>query len=640
MILLLKRCFLLSLLFCSLAGLAQKNNPTPQDTQRAKKLKKEFEDDDVVIENQSIHISFDRNNSTGKVEVQETKSTTYFSIASRADIGYSTGYDNESSVEELRLLSRRNKRVYWELQDEAYSTESIFHNDYRVKYGKLTFPLQGYTLTVKEEKEYLDIKYFTSHYFTDSYRIMKGDVTFVIPSWLELELKEYHFDGYDIKRSEKKDDGDTIVTFKISKIEPGARESRMQGNSFIYPHVLLLSKSFEDKDGVSQTLFKETKDLYNWYAKLVSEVEIDNAPIKEKVAEITAGITDKDEQVKAIYYWVQDNIKYIAFEEGIAGFQPDAPQNVFDKRYGDCKGMAILLKTMLVEAGFDARLVWIGTDAIAYDYSTPSLSVDNHMITAIMIDGKPVFLDGTEKFNRYGTFATRIQGKQALIENGNNYELVKVPQLSAASNLESYTATFDIVGDDLNGKMKREMKGEQVSSFLYNFTGLPQDKREEVLLKVLADGNQNMKVESTTPFDNMARDKDILLEYDFKVANAVSNFDNTYYLELDPVRYMSNYKMDDERKTSFQLSSKRKEQKTFILNIPANFKVGTLPEALNIENEYLSIKMKYAQENQKIVYTSDITVKKRLIEKKDFTLWNDSIDQLKSFYDEQIVLKQ
>jgi hypothetical protein len=123
-----------------------------------------------------------KNNSTGKVKVRETKSTTYFSIASRADIGYSTGYDNESSIEDLRLLSRRNKRVFWELNDEAYSTASIFYNDYRVKYGKLTFPLQGYSLTVNEEKEYQDIKSFTSLYFTDNYRTMEGQMTFVTPS--------------------------------------------------------------------------------------------------------------------------------------------------------------------------------------------------------------------------------------------------------------------------------------------------------------------------------------------------------------------------------------------------------------------------------------------------------------------------
>ncbi|MFT6197969.1 MAG: hypothetical protein ACJAXY_002313, partial [Nonlabens sp.] len=40
---------------------------------------------------------------------------------------------------------------------------------------------------------------------------------------------------------------------------------------------------------------------------------------------------------------------------------------------------------------------------------------------------------------------------------------------------------------------------------------------------------------------------DIDLEYDLKVSNAISNFDNTYYLELDPVRYISNFKMQEDR---------------------------------------------------------------------------------------------
>jgi hypothetical protein len=165
---------------------------------------------------------------------------------------------------------------------------------------------------------------------------------------------------------------------------------------------------------------------------LVSEVIIDTVPIEGNVAEITTGITDKNERVKPIYYWVQDLIKYIAFKEGIAVLQTNLPQNVCNKRYGDCKGMAILLKIILIEAGFDARLVWIGTNAIAYDYATPSLRVDNPMVTAIMVDGKPIFLEGTDKFNKYGTFATRIQGKQGLIQNGSEFELVQVPQLTAA----------------------------------------------------------------------------------------------------------------------------------------------------------------------------------------------------------------
>ena len=66
-----------------------------------------------------------------------------------------------------------------------------------------------------------------------------------------------------------------------------------------------------------------------------------------------------------MFYWVQDNIRYIAFENGIMGFKPDAAQNVLNKKYGDCKGKANLLKEMLKLAGYDARLTWIGTSDLA-----------------------------------------------------------------------------------------------------------------------------------------------------------------------------------------------------------------------------------------------------------------------------------
>lgn len=631
---------LILLLFFTLNVNAQKDKPTSQEVAKAKTLKEKYEDEDVVIADKSVEITFSRNSKTNKVEVREEITTTFFSIASRADIGYSTGYDNESSVEKLELRDKRNKKMDWYVKDEAYSTESIFHNDYRIKYAPLSFPLQGYERTVTEIKEYKDVKYFTTDYFVEPYRVMKGKMTITIPEWLELELKEYHFGTNDIKRLSKKVGSDEVVTYKITNLEPMKREYRMPGNSYIYPHVLYLTKSFKNSNGADVTLFKETQDLYNWYSSLVKGVDIETKDIAVKVKELIAGLSTDDEKVKAIYYWVQDNIKYIAFEDGIAGFQPDSPQNVFNKKYGDCKGMAILLKTMLVEAGYDARLVWIGTDHISYDYSTPSLSVDNHMITAIMVNDKPIFIDGTEKFNSYGTFATRIQGKQALIENGDTFILERVPQAQPDFNSEVYQATFKIEGNDLVGKMNKELTGEQASSFLYGFTGMEQDKREETMLKVLTDGNDNAVVENVSTFDPTDRDAALKLNYDLKVSNAVSRFDNSLYLELDPVRYLANWTMEEDRKNSYKMSNTRVEKKNITLELPAGYSIETLPEAISIDNKFLKVDASYTLNGNKIDYNSQIKIKSRLIDKSEFATWNAAIEKIKNFYDEQIVLKK
>ena len=117
---------------------------------------------------------------------------------------------------------------------------------------------------------------------------------------------------------------------------------------------------------------------------------------------------------------MQDNIRYIAFEDGLAGFIPATAQEVFKSKYGDCKGMANLMTEMLKLAGLEAYMTWIGTRHIPYDYTLPSLAVDNHCISTVIIGGKEYFLDGTEKYIPFGDYAWRIQGKEVLIGKGIN----------------------------------------------------------------------------------------------------------------------------------------------------------------------------------------------------------------------------
>jgi hypothetical protein len=70
----------------------------------------------------------------------------------------------------------------------------------------------------------------------------------------------------------------------------------------------------------------------------------DTKSLQTILNQLVAGKSSDEEKVKSIYYWVQDNIRYIAFEEVIAGFKPEAAQTVFSNKYGDCKGMANLTK--------------------------------------------------------------------------------------------------------------------------------------------------------------------------------------------------------------------------------------------------------------------------------------------------------
>ena len=48
---------------------------------------------------------------------------------------------------------------------------------------------------------------------------------------------------------------------------------------------------------------------------------------------------------------LQNNINYVAFEDGLGGFIPRGAASVCDKRYGDCKDKSLLLVTLLRDEG-------------------------------------------------------------------------------------------------------------------------------------------------------------------------------------------------------------------------------------------------------------------------------------------------
>ena len=83
--------------------------------------------------------------------------------------------------------------------------------------------------------------------------------------------------------------------------------------------------------------------LYDWYYSLVKDI---NTQEKDKdlealVASLTVGKDSDLEKVKAIYYWTQQNIKYIAFEYALGGFIPREANDVFKKNMAIAKTIPV-----------------------------------------------------------------------------------------------------------------------------------------------------------------------------------------------------------------------------------------------------------------------------------------------------------
>ncbi len=612
-------------------------DPTAEDIQLAKSLREKYSKDDVAVLESKENITFELNKSDAKVVVKNSVREVLMNINHRADINKYEFYDSESSIESFILKYRNQKNTSFTIKDQFYKDNDLFYNDARVKYMDVDFPVQGYSYIYELEKKYNDVKYFTSLYFNDEFPVIKKEITVTVPDWLNLELKEFNFEGNTISKTKTRDDrnGNTIYTYVMENVDAFYKEKKAPGRSYIYPHVLVIAKSFKHRDKETM-LFNSTADLYKWYKSLVDSMKDDSSLLAAKVKELTSSAKTDEEKIKNIYYWVQDNIRYIAFEDGIAGFKPDEAQNVFEKRYGDCKGMANLSKQMLKLAGFDARLTWIGTKHILYDYTTPSLAVDNHMICTLFYKGKTYFIDGTEKYNSFGEDAERIQNKEVMIEDGDKFIIKKVPASGSELNKEIYNAKLIVDNDKLSGSCSKTYSGESKTEFLNIFNSFENNKKGETLEKYLSGNDKNITAKNIKTSDLKNRDLKLSLNYDLDVQNKVSKFDNDIFIDL---AYMDEYKNFEfkDRKTNYELNYKTNYESNVVLAIPDGYKLSKLPESLNVNEEDFSALISFKQVGKDIVYKKQFVFKNAVVKKTDMAKWNEFNKNLKTIYNQQII---
>jgi len=120
------------------------------------------------------------------------------------------------------------------------------------------------------------------------------------------------------------------------------------------------------------------------------------SPVKAEAAAIAARTSDPEERASAALALVEDRIRYLAQTLGEGGLKPNAADDTWTHRYGDCKAKTALLLALLTELGIRAEPILVST-TLGEDLDTrlPSLSFFDHVMVHTVIGGRDRWLDGT-----------------------------------------------------------------------------------------------------------------------------------------------------------------------------------------------------------------------------------------------------
>ncbi len=345
------------------------------------------------------------------------------------------------------------------------------------------------------------------------------------------------------------------------------------------------------------------------------------------------------------FAWVQSNIRYVAVEKGDNAWKPDAPQEVIRKRYGDCKGMAMLLRTLLRHQGIDARLADVSSSkALTPPSKVASLNSVDHMVCVAYVGGKEFWLDATNKYVPLGFAPDWTSGSEAIVEDGNKCKLVYMPTHLPQTSCDSVSAIyrFDAEANALVGKLSRSFSGDVKNLVLNNYFDTESQDRKLYSAKLLGiNNNYNIDADNIEWADANSQSQYATLSADISNKSAIEMLDNEVYIELCPVKDALLPIIDtDKRKSNYELPMLASSSVVVALTLPKNMKVESVPDKYIINNDNVQMSITYTVNGQTIFMRKEVVINNRLIPLNKIADWNATIKRWNEACNEQIVLKK
>jgi transglutaminase superfamily protein/uncharacterized protein DUF3857 len=632
---------LLSALFVSgfllLSVLHVHAQASPDDQTQADAWTRKYKDDDVVCRSSYHFYTFDKGVNTLNdkvVVVKEDAELEFMGLKKFSGLSYAEYYNKFIRLKTFRKeLKVGNKYVTSGKAgiDRSVTDENIFFDDGRVQYYPIRFADKGSVARIVVKKEFSDAKLLTRIFFHETYPIAEQIYEFKVPEWVQIDFKYFNFEGYNIEKKETKKGGFVNYVFTMRELPGVKSEYKQIGRAFTLPHIVIQVKSFKSKGETLQG-FDNVNDIYNWNNRLYKMANNQPEKLKPQLAKIIAGKKNDPEKIKAIYYWVQDKIRYIAFEDGYSGYIPSSAQDVLNNKYGDCKGMANLLSEFLKLAGYDARFTWIGTRSIPYLQSLPALCVNNHAITTLYYNGKEYFLDATEKYVPFGENAYRIQGKEAMIANNEKFDIKMVPLTSGEDHKIFTKAAFTLDKEVLKGNVQVTLSGNERKDFHQVYQSLPASAREKFLRRFIEFDNDNVIASDIKTSELSNREAPMVISGNIGLANYVQTISGAKYVNLDFFpKTLESYLPDEKRTNGYDLDYVLSFEDEFSLKIPAGSTFADLPDKLELKFPGYEFKGEYVVSGNTVVLKKYLVLKKSTIATSEFADWKNFLGSIKTF---------
>jgi hypothetical protein len=435
----------------------------------------------------------------------------------------------------------------------------------------------------------------------------------------------------------------SVSQWVLSDVKEIRREPEMPPRDGVAGSMIV---SFFPSGGRALNGFANWDDMGRWYGSLLNGRLEASAAMKQEVVALTASKSTPLQKMQGLAEFVQRDIRYVAIELGIGGWQPHPAPDVFANRYGDCKDKATLLRAMLQEIGIETYHVVIYTERGAVTPQTPAHHGFNHAILAIQLPeglsdpsliatvehpklGRILFFDPTNDLIPFGQLPGYLQANYGLLVTPAGGELVELPQQPSMMNSIQRTAklTLDSTGM-LKGDVKEVRLGERASSERWRLRTVTKDAdRIKPIEELLGSSLASFHLTHASLINFQQTDQPFGFNYSFESPNYAKNAGSLLLVRPRVIgnKGMGFLETKEARKFPIEFEEPTRDTDTFEITIPPGYVVDDIPPAVDADYGFASYHSKTVVNGNIVDYT-------RTFEVKQLSVPVNQAEELRKFY--------
>jgi transglutaminase-like putative cysteine protease len=404
------------------------------------------------------------------------------------------------------------------------------------------------------------------------------------------------------------EDGNNQIRWDLADLSSIEDEPEMPPSQSIAGRMVV---NYFPPAGTPANAMDSWQDVGKWYTALSSDRRASSAEIKQKVAELTAGSKDMFSKLQALAGFVQNDIRYVAIEIGVGGYQPHPAASIFSSRYGDCKDKATLLAAMLHEIGIEPYYVLVNTrrGVISPDYP-PGINF-NHAILAIPLPadfsntllyavvndphyGKLLLFDPTNTLTPLGYLPSYEQANYGLLTASDGGELIDMPLLPAALNRLWRTAHLTLATDgSVTGSVEEVRNGEPAEDSRRRLLAAEGANRAKVVESFLGNSVSGFSLTKATVQNLTEYDKTFVLNYTFVAPNYSQKAGDLLIVRPRILGGKGSSMLEEkERKYAVEFPAATVQTDQFDFTLPQGYVPDELPPPLNMDYSFASYSSK------------------------------------------------